>query len=193
MNHLKWARLAQPESIIDGQYTYAEAIGSSEGTTPERIQLLNTTPIALLDYTANNASTEPYQVTEDGQKFHYADTAAVVNQYLYGMEVEDEDNIDLLNGVSVTGAHKAHFDIVDPTNDLSSDYKTVATEKADGRWYLAANGNAGDTKIFYIAVWISENNETQNDHDQGQFTGMVTFNSSEGSGATSTFTQPYAD
>ena len=62
----------------------------------------------------------------------------------------------------------------------------------NGKWYLAAKDNAGDTKVFYIVVWISENNQPQNQVDQGQFTGMITFNTAEGSGATSTFTQPYA-
>jgi len=198
MNHLKWARLNQPANVVDGAYTYADAIGDTENGTTANIAKLNTMPTTLVNYALNNDASEPYQTTADGQKYYYANDAATINQYLYGMKVtvpadgNAQDYVDLLGSTTITGAHEAHFDLIDPTNDLSSDYTTISTQKADGKWYLAAKDNAGDTKVFYIVVWISENNLPQNSHDQGQFTGTVTFNSAEGSGATSTFTEAYA-
>ena len=68
---------------------------------------------------------------------------------------------------------------------------TVNESAASGAYRLAANGQSGDTKVYYVVVWISENLEAQNQQDFGTFTGQITFNSSNGSGATSTFTEAY--
>lgn len=57
---------------------------------------------------------------------------------------------------------------------------------------MTAQNTTGDTKVFYIVVWISENMESQNATNKGTFVGQVTFNSSAGSGATSTFTEAYS-
>ena len=47
---------------------------------------------------------------------------------------------------------------------------------------------AGQTKYYYIMVYINETKASQNDTDKGSFTGSVTFNSAGGSGTTATFT-----
>lgn len=44
------------------------------------------------------------------------------------------------------------------------------------------------SQTYYIAVWIDENNNKQDDSDKGYFNGTVTFNSASGSGITATFT-----
>lgn len=205
MNHLKWARLTQPDGVVDGQYMYANV--KADGSLNANM------PTTLLTY-ANNvgpSGNQGYQVTPDGTVYKYANVGTVeqpINQHLYAIEVgsantvQGVDNIDLLNGYTVNGNHGRYTDLIDPTDDLTVtwaenevDDETVKTatvaagaNKA-GSWYLEANGTAGDTKAFYIVVWISENDQEQNKVDFGHFTGTVTFQSSAGSGATSTFTE----
>ena len=91
----------------------------------------------------------------------------------------------------ITTAHGAYTDLIDPTDDLIAGTFAVNTNAKAGAYHLAANNQVGDTKVFYVVVWISENLEAQNEQDFGTFTGQVTFNSSNGSGATSTFTEAY--
>ena len=54
---------------------------------------------------------------------------------------------------------------------------------------LTLTGTAGTTPSakYYVMVWISNLNETQNETDKGSFTGTVTFNSADGSGISATF------
>lgn len=47
---------------------------------------------------------------------------------------------------------------------------------------------AGQTKYYYIMVYINETNTSQNETDTGSFTGNVTFSSAGGTGTTATFT-----
>lgn len=47
---------------------------------------------------------------------------------------------------------------------------------------------AGQTKYYYIMVYINETNTSQNKTDTGSFTGNVTFSSAGGTGTTATFT-----
>lgn len=47
---------------------------------------------------------------------------------------------------------------------------------------------AGQTKYYYIMVYINETNKSQNETDTGSFTGNVTFSSAGGTGTTATFT-----
>jgi len=205
MNHIKWARLTQPASVVDENYHYDDVKKDAEGDLDIAM------PTTLLSYT--KAATA-YQTTPDGQSFYYlggGDADGSANQYLYGMEVTGEKtgtvvNKDILGaGYIVSGGHGVVTDLIDPTDDLTYTFvdtpsktatavanNTKDDATADGKWYLAANGNDGDTKVFYIVVWISENKAEQNDVDFGQFTGTVTFKSMEGSGATSTFTENYS-
>lgn len=47
---------------------------------------------------------------------------------------------------------------------------------------------AGQTKYYYIMIYIDEIHDSQNTTDTGSFTGSVTFNSAGGTGTTATFT-----
>ena len=47
--------------------------------------------------------------------------------------------------------------------------------------------NVGGSKTYYIAVWLSENNQDQTDTDKGEFGGLVSFEDSNGQGVTATF------
>jgi len=200
MNHLKWARLTQPATVVDGSYTYAQVIkdGALDTTMP-------TTLLTYANGTLAGTQETGYQVTPDGIVYSYQNVATGVNRHFYAMNVTvpadkaDADYVDLLNGHKVTGAHGRYTDLIDPTGDLTVTFNSTANPKTatvganaqntNGKWYLKAKDNLGDTKVFYIVVWISENKERQNEHDFGQFTGTVTFRSSAGSGASSTFTE----
>lgn len=43
------------------------------------------------------------------------------------------------------------------------------------------------TKNYFIAVWLSENNQVQNNTDKGNYNGIVEFTDSAGNGTTATF------
>lgn len=213
MYHLKWARL--DSSTIEGKDRDATIDGVQANYTYDQILADTDIPTNLLVYTK---STTPYQTTPDNTSFYYlggGDADGKANQYLYGIEApakytnaanQQVDSIDWLGGHKVTGAHGRHTDLIDPTDDLTitkngtpSTATATATVAAgntnpanDGKWYLSAMNNPGDTKVFYIVVWISENHEAQNKTDFGQFTGAVTFKSMAGSGATSTFSETIA-
>ena len=47
--------------------------------------------------------------------------------------------------------------------------------------------NVGGSKTYYIAVWLSENNQDQTDTDKGEFGGLVRFEDFNGQGVTATF------
>ena len=202
MNHLKWARLTQPTTVVDGSYTYAQVVDGGALDTAM--------PTTLLTYEntvsdGGSPATLGYQKTPDNIVYSYQNVTSTVNKHFYAMDVTVDtaggetaaDHIDLLNGHTVTGAHGKYTDLIDPTGDLTVTFNssaktaTVAANASDenGKWYLKAKDNLGDTKVFYIVVWISENKQSQNEQDFGQFTGTVTFNSSAGSGASSTFTE----
>ena len=171
MNHLKWARLEDPTTLTAG-YTYEAANSNSD------------IPNTLLTYTGN------YQTLSDGTNRTYATASA--NQYLFGMSVTEGKDLLGVAKTEVNGAHGAYTDIIDPTDDLlpTSNYSANG-DATNGLYRLAANGVTGDTKVYYIVVWISENEASQNADDFGSFTGQVTFNSANGSGSTSTFTEVY--
>lgn len=173
--HLKWARLADP-STLTANYTNAQAVANTS------------MPTTLLTYGA-----DAYDTLADGTERKYV--TANANQYLYAMNVTGTSNKDLLgtDKTVVTGAHGAYTDLIDPTDDLlpASNYAVNSSATA-GAYHLEANGQTGDTKVYYIVVWISENEQAQNADDFGTFTGQVTFNSAGGSGATSTFTEAYS-
>jgi len=223
MNHLKWARLTQPGTVVDKQYTYDKVKSNSSELHGEMPTTLLTYANTVSNGKSGDEADSGYQLTSDGTLYKYAYTEMddqPVNQHLYAIEVSGTtstpvgsnqgkpavNNIDLLNGYTVTGAHGRYTDLIDPTDDLLVDWTTTGTGGEDdpivktatatanpdatkGSWYLEANGTLGDTKVFYIVVWISENNQEQNFVDHGHFTGTVTFESSAGSGATSTFTE----
>lgn len=213
MNHIKWARLANPADVSG-----------------------NTIPTALLDYATDESYEDLRPVANAGQT--YADTTAT--QYLYGRSVNsdaddlygvaygftdvtegqiegvaagkyniiDTDHNGLLStaeleAVYVT-SHGAHYDLLDPTDDMNYDSSsrawTLDTDAANakGTIHLEAAGTQldansdgvkDDTATIYVVVWISENLASQNEVDKGTFVGQITFNSAAGSGATSTFTE----
>ena len=186
LNHLKWARLVDPANLYKG------AAGDGKATFTE-IDAVKTIPNTLYDY-STGLTTGIYQTLPDGTTHAHANYTNP-NLYLYAMDVTaDQDNAeekDLLGTAPTTvWSHGKYTDLIDPTDDLNTQYATNG-EADDGVWHLEALNQAGDTKVFYIVVWISENNEEQNDVDFGQFTGQVTFASAGGSGATSTFTEAY--
>jgi len=184
MNHLKWARLANPSNVAG-----------------------DVIPTALLDY-ANDESYEALRpVALAGQT--YANTSAT--PYLYGRVVTTNANdlygADYTNGMNSSNvqsswitSHQAHTDLIDPTDDLTRADKVWSTNASatEGSVHLEAAGTQidansdgvkDDTATFYIVVWISENLAVQNELDKGTFVGQVTFNSAGGSGATSSFTE----
>lgn len=199
MDHLKWARLTQPSTVVDSTYEYTDVI---KGGSLDTVM-----PTTLLTYTNGDLGSGKtgYQITPDGIAYSYQNVSSNVNTHFYAMNVSvasgktANDYVDLLNGHKVTGAHGRYTDLIDPTGDLTVTFTGSGTNKTatvadnaqdqNGKWYLKAKDNAGDTKVFYIVVWISENKLSQNEQDFGQFTGTVTFRSSAGSGASSTFTE----
>lgn len=72
-----------------------------------------------------------------------------------------------------------------PVMDSGQFKTTDDTEIAMGDTIEASPG----TKSYYIMIWIDENEEKQNDSDTGAFTGVVNFESADGSGVTGTFTE----
>ena len=174
-NHLKWARMDDPTDLGTG-YTYATADAST------------TIPNTLTTYSADKV----YDTLPDGTQRKYV--ASNTNQYLFARAITEVEGYKDLLGVAqtpITTAHGAYTDLIDPTDDLMANTYTVNASATSGAYRLAANGQSGDTKVYYVVVWISENLEAQNQQDFGTFTGQVTFNSSNGSGATSTFTEAY--
>ena len=173
-NHLKWARMDDPTDL--GTYTYEQAKASKS------------IPNTLTTYSADKV----YDTLPDGTQRKYV--ASNTNQYLYARAITEVEGYKDLLGVAqtpITTAHGAYTDLIDPTDDLMANTYTVNASATSGAYRLAANGQSGDTKVYYVVVWISENLEAQNQQDFGTFTGQVTFNSSNGSGATSTFTEAY--
>ena len=166
-----------------GTYTYDQAKASKA------------IPNTLTTYSAEKV----YDTLPDGTQRKYV--ATNTNQYLYARAIENAEGYKDVLGVFtgdtpttaniITTAHGAYTDLIDPTDDLMANTYTVNASAASGAYRLAANGQSGDTKVYYVVVWISENLEAQNQQDFGTFTGQVTFNSSNGSGATSTFTEAY--
>lgn len=215
MNHLKWARLVDPTTAALTSTTDKTLLPVNPSEMTGRYQVAaadaaDAIPNSLLRYdsvmyTGKDAGV--YEVLPNGTTRTFASTTG--NQYLFGINVgtptTGQTFVDVLGqtaaaagqaptSTTVTGAHGAHTDLIDPTNDLTADY-ALATDTNlanDGSVYLAAKGQDGDAKVFYIVVWISENNQPQNDYDFGTFAGQVTFNSSGGTGASSTFTSAYA-
>ena len=173
-NHLKWARMDDPTEL--GTYTYEQAKASKA------------IPNTLTTYSADKV----YDRLPDGTQRKYV--ASNTNQYLFARAITEVEGYKDLLGVTqtpITTAHGAYTDLIDPTDDLMANTYTVNASATSGAYRLAANGQSGDTKVYYVVVWISENLEAQNQQDFGTFTGQVTFNSSNGSGATSTFTEAY--
>ena len=159
-----------------GTYTYEQAKASKS------------IPNTLTTYSADKV----YDTLPDGTQRKYV--ASNTNQYLYARAITEVEGYKDLLGVAqtpITTAHGAYTDLIDPTDDLMANTYTVNASATSGAYRLAANGQSGDTKVYYVVVWISENLEAQNQQDFGTFTGQVTFNSSNGSGATSTFTEAY--
>lgn len=215
MNHLKWARLVDPTTAALTSTTDKTLLPVNPSAMTGRYQVAaadaaDAIPNSLLRYdsvmyTGKDAGV--YEVLPNGTTRSFSSTTG--NQYLFGINVgtptTGQTFVDVLGQTAaaagqapttttVTGAHGAHTDLIDPTNDLTADY-ALATDTNlanDGSVYLAAKGQDGDAKVFYIVVWISENNQPQNDYDFGTFAGQVTFNSSGGTGASSTFTSAYA-
>lgn len=204
MNHLKWARLEAPE----GLYTTPSSDTANDAGSFTAIDKIKTIPDTMLDYTANGGQ---YQQVTGGYRTYANHTDP--NMYLYAMDVtvpsvsadftstERNTWVDLL-GTDKTEvwSHDAYRDLIDPTADLVStvddatgEVSFVANEdkEKNGIWHLEAYNNNGDTAVFYIVVWISENEQKQNAVDFGQFTGQITFESTGGSGTTSTFTEAY--
>ena len=191
MNHLKWARLEDPSD-------YAQYVSNGVARyTRTQADAITTVPNTLLTY-----GTTAYEVLPNGDEIKYVNAAA--NQYLYGRAVAEPSGFadmdanekklhqDLLGvNKTVVYSHGAYTDLIDPTDDLVASTYAVNDEPSWGQIHLSAKDIAGDTRVFYIVVWISENNAEQNDYDYGTFAGQVTFESAGGSGATSTFTEAY--
>ncbi len=211
MNHLKWARLVDPTTTALTSTADKTLLPVNPSAMTGRYQVAtadaaDAIPNTLLRYDSTMITGQAagvYEILPDGTTRSFASTTG--NQYLFGMTVATAGLNDVLGqtpataggtptSTTVTGAHGAHTDLIDPTNDLNADYSLAGDTNLanDGSVYLAAKGQDGDAKVFYIVVWISENNEAQNDYDFGTFAGQVTFNSSGGSGASSTFTSAYA-
>ena len=196
MNHLKWARLENPASMTPKTMLNAAVMSNLDK------------PTTLLAYTGTYDTYKNAQ----GQNVDRTYQVENANQYLYGravttyvQETEGEDSIDVLGTTpEYVKAHGAHYDLIDPTNDLTKavdgtykeqpayTYNANGGKTANGAYHLNAKGQAGDTMVYYIVVWISENNMAQNKNNTGAFVGQVTFNSAGGTGATSTFTEAYS-
>ncbi len=75
-------------------------------------------------------------------------------------------------------------EIENPTS-RKSEYLTngMGTSSLDDELKL----NVGGSKTYYIAVWLSENNQDQTDTDKGEFGGLVRFEDFNGQGVTATF------
>lgn len=75
-------------------------------------------------------------------------------------------------------------EIEDPTN-RKTEYLTneMGTSILEENLKLTTGGS----KTYYIAVWISENNNDQRETDRGTFGGLVNFEDSNGKGVTATF------
>lgn len=65
---------------------------------------------------------------------------------------------------------------------ISNTASTTQTTTLADTFYITANNTAGDSKTFYVAVWISETGAAQ--IDSGSFTGTVTFSGYSDSGET---------
>ena len=215
MNHLKWARLVDPTTAALTSTTDKTLLPVNPSAMTGRYQIAaadaaDAIPNSLLRYVSvmyTGKDAGVYEVLPNGTTRSFASTTG--NQYLFGINVgtpsATQTFVDVLGqtaaaagqaptSTTVNGAHGAHTDLIDPTNDLTTDY-ALATDTNlanDGSVYLADKGQDGDAKVFYIVVWISENNQPQNAYDFGTFAGQVTFNSSGGTGASSTFTSAYA-
>lgn len=175
MYNLKWARLQDPASLTTG---YSRTIADAN----------NDIPTTLLTY----SSSTQYTTESDGST--PVNYAANNTDYIYQYAFSQTNND--LYGASKTPvtSYAASTDLIDPSDAVSCTGGVCTngkTTNTTGKYYLAAKDNTGDTKVFYIVVWISENEESQNSTNTGTFVGQVTFNSSAGSGATSTFTEAY--
>ena len=193
MNHLKWARLADPANA----YTSFNDGKGIPRYTRTQADAVTAVPTDLLVY-----GTTAYEVLPNGDEIKYANAAA--NQYLYARTVAKPSSFDTMDDKTkklhqdllgttstVVYEHGAYTDLIDPTDDLVAATYATNDEPTWGQIHLSAKDIAGDTRVFYIVVWISENNAEQNDYDYGTFAGQVTFESAGGSGATSTFTEAY--
>ena len=58
---------------------------------------------------------------------------------------------------------------------------------SDTNWKTSYGIGPNTTGEFYIAIWISDNGNNQNDTDYGNFTGNITFEAVSGDKMTSTF------
>ena len=184
MNHLKWARLARPTNV-SGAVLPTELLDYAEDTEYETIR-----PVALDGEGFANTSATPYL---------YGRSVTTTANDLYGADYSSISGTTTAESLWIT-SHAAHYDLIDPTDDLTRNQKvwTLNEARKEGSIHLQAGGYTQDNNtdgvtddkyVFYIVVWISENLDNQNQVDTGSFVGQVKFESAGGSGATSTFTE----
>ena len=184
MNHLKWARLARPTDV-SGAVLPTELLDYAEDEEYETIR-----PVALDGEGFANTSATPYL---------YGRSVTTSANDLYGADYSSISGTTTAESLWIT-SHAAHYDLIDPTDDLTRNQKvwTLNDARKEGSIHLQAGGYTQDNNsdgvnddkyVFYIVVWISENLANQNQVDTGSFVGQVKFESAGGSGATSTFTE----
>ena len=91
--------------------------------------------------------------------------------------------------IAATGQNNVYNNLkweeIESPTSRKSEYLTngMGTSTLDDELRL----NVGGSKTYYIAVWLSENNQDQTDTDKGEFGGLVSFEDSNGQGVTATF------
>lgn len=77
------------------------------------------------------------------------------------------------------------WELLDSPTERKTEYESygMGTNILEDRLYL----EVGDTRIYYIAVWISETGTDQLETDKGKFGGIVEFRTSSGQGVTASF------
>ena len=81
--------------------------------------------------------------------------------------------------------HNLKWEVIENATTRKTEYITNGMEKSAIAKNFTIQSN--ETKNYYIALWISENNKDQSQTDMGIYGGLVEFNTSNGLGATATF------
>lgn len=96
--------------------------------------------------------------------------------------------------LTITGATFAHlkWQLLTGTEDnalsTTETYNPISTTSLVASQQLAVAGQSGASATYYIMVWISNLDKSdQSNDDKGDFTGVVTFNSANGDGVSATF------
>lgn len=118
----------------------------------------------------NNLSCEVYQI-----KVHNPSTTNIQLTADVTLVASGEGNV----------YNNLKWELLDDVNQRKTEYESygMGTNVLEDKLYL----EVGDTRIYYIAVWISENGTDQRETDKGQYGGIVEFRTSNGQGVTASF------